>query len=92
MIPDQSPSMNPQNCYTQLPVAVRLMRLAIGLVIFSLLAGFFMSGYSPPGVAGEVLRHNQEHRIDASPLFYTEAERMSELEAAIHLRRALRKR
>jgi hypothetical protein len=33
-----------------------------------------------PGILGEVLRHNQAHSIDASPLFYSEVENMAELE------------
>jgi len=33
-----------------------------------------MQGYTPPGVAGEVLRNNLRHDIDATPLFYTEVE------------------
>ena len=33
-----------------------------------------VQGYAPPGLAGEVLRNNQRHGIDATPLFYTEVE------------------
>ena len=33
-----------------------------------------MQGYTPPGLAGVVLRNNLRHDIDATPLFYTEVE------------------
>ena len=59
----------------------RLTRFAIGLVTFGLFTLFFMSGYAPPGMLGEVLRHNQANQIDASPYYYTDVENMSELEA-----------
>ncbi|UCD93923.1 MAG: hypothetical protein JSU69_09140 [Candidatus Zixiibacteriota bacterium] len=55
----------------------------IGIIAFALFFGFFASGYSPPGVCGEVLRHNQALDIDASPLFYSEVENMSELEEGL---------
>ncbi|UCC43173.1 MAG: hypothetical protein JSU65_08460 [Candidatus Zixiibacteriota bacterium] len=55
----------------------------IGLACLTLFAGFFMSGITPPGACGEVLRHNQANNIDASPLFYSEVEHMSALEEAV---------
>jgi hypothetical protein len=58
-------------------------RFLVGIVLLGLSAGFFASGYSPPGVFGEVLRHNQQCDIDATPLFYTEVEHMRELEEGI---------
>ena len=61
----------------------RWVRFLIGLAVLTLFVAFFASGYSPPGVLGEVLRHNQQHDIDASPLFYSEVENMPELEAAL---------
>ena len=52
----------------------RWLRLAAGaagmLGLFLLLA----RGYAPPGPAGDVIRHNLAHGIDATPLFYTEIE------------------
>jgi hypothetical protein len=54
-----------------------------GLGFLALFFSFFASGYSFPGVFGEVLRHNQANNIDASPLFYSEVENMSELEDGI---------
>jgi hypothetical protein len=57
-----------------------------------LLAGFysvFASGYTPPGVAGEVLRHNRACDIDASPIWYMEVENMQEIEQAVQTMREL---
>jgi hypothetical protein len=59
------------------------VRFVIGLVMLGSCVAFFASGYSPPGVLGAVLRHNQQHGIDASPLIYSEVENMQELEAAL---------
>lgn len=72
----------------RLSLSTRLRRFAVGLLLLGLLAGFFMSGLTPPGACGEVLRHNQVNHIDASPLFYSEVEHMAELEAAVRHRRA----
>jgi hypothetical protein len=71
----------------ELPLARRLLRLVVGLALLTLFAGTIMSGYTPPGAAGEVLRHNRTHTIDASPLFYSEVEHMAELEAGVRLLR-----
>ena len=65
----------------------RLARLVCGLAILTLLVGLLISGVTPPGIAGEVLRHNRSAGIDASPLFYSEVEHMPELEASLRLRR-----
>ncbi len=70
-----------------LPLTTRLLRFAIGLALLSLFAGLFISGATPPGIAGEVLRHNRECNIDASPLLYSEVEHMSELEEGVRLLR-----
>lgn len=67
----------------ELPLHQRLIRLAIGLAGLTAMAAFFMSGVTPPGVCGEVLRHNRANHIDASPLFYSEVEHMPALEAAL---------
>jgi hypothetical protein len=61
----------------------RLLRFALGSLMLLMLAGFFMSGVTPPGAAGEVLRHNRADNIDASPLFYSEVEHMSDLERGV---------
>lgn len=59
-----------------------------GLLLIFLAVLFFASGYSPPGAFGEVLRHNQDCDIDASPLFYSEVENMQELEQGLQDLRA----
>lgn len=61
----------------------RILRFALGSLMLLVLAGFFMSGITPPGAAGEVLRHNRADNIDASPLFYSEVEHMSDLERGV---------
>jgi len=61
----------------------------LGLVLLTLMVLFFASGYTPPGICGKVLRHNQEYNIDASPLWYMDVENMSELEDGVQ---ELRKR
>ncbi|UCE67696.1 MAG: hypothetical protein JSU85_06730 [Candidatus Zixiibacteriota bacterium] len=61
----------------------RWLRFFIGLLILTGIFAFFSSGYSPPGVFGEVLRHNRACSIDASPLFYSEVENMAELEKGV---------
>ena len=56
------------------------LRFAIGL---ALVAGlFFTLAYAPPppGVAGEVVRHNLEQDIDAYVLFYQELDKMPSLQ------------
>lgn len=40
---------------------------------------FFASGITPPGFCGEVIRHNQQAKIDASPFFYGDVENMLEI-------------
>jgi hypothetical protein len=68
-----------------------LLRFAAGVALLSLTVMLFASGYSPPGLCGEVLRHNQEHGIDASPLFYSDVENMGELEEGLAMLRRARK-
>ena len=71
----------------KLTLAGRLTRFTFGLIVLAGLVLFFASGYSPPGVMGEVLRHNQEYQIDASPFFYGDVENMSEYEEGVRLMR-----
>ncbi len=59
------------------------LRFIVGLVALALFFLFFASGYSLPGIFGEVLRHNQANAIDASPLLYMEVEHMADLEAGV---------
>ncbi len=61
----------------------RYIRFLMGLLLLGLAVAFFSSGWFPPGVCGAVLRHNAAENIDASPLFYSEVENMSELEKGI---------
>ena len=69
------------------------LKFLSGLVLLSAMILFFASGYTPPGVFGEVLRHNQANDIDASPLIYSEVENMAELEEGVQkLRRDARLR
>jgi len=68
---------------TDRTLRARCFRLVVGLVLLAAMVGFFVSGYTPPGPLGEVLRHNRAHGIDASPLFYTEVENMHELESGL---------
>jgi hypothetical protein len=63
------------------------LRFFVGLVMFAVAVCFFASGYSPPGICGEVLRHNQAEDIDASPLLYSEVEHMAELEEGVRAMR-----
>ncbi len=56
------------------PRVICWMRFAVGLVLLLAFAYILSIGYVPPGVAGEVLLHNQRHGIDATPLLYTEIE------------------
>jgi len=60
--------------------------------MLSLFAGFFMSGYAPPGVFGAVLRHNQTEGIDASPMIPSEVEHMAALERGVRLMREAARR
>lgn len=59
------------------------LRFSVGLLMLAALFGFFASGYSAPGVFGQVLRHNQQCQIDASPLIYTDVEHFSVLEEGV---------
>jgi hypothetical protein len=59
------------------------LRFLAGLFALALFAGFFASGYTPPGICGEVLRHNQANEIDASPFFYGDVENMAEYEQGV---------
>lgn len=65
----------------------RWRRFAVGLVLLGSLVVFLASGYAPPGVCGEVLRHNQEANIDASPFFYGDVANMAEIEHGLQLLR-----
>jgi hypothetical protein len=65
----------------------RLIRFLSGTCLFCLIVTFFMSGYTPPGAVGEVVRNNQTNDIDASPYYYSDVENMAELEEGVRERR-----
>jgi len=68
-------------------------RFLLGLIMLAATVLFFSSGITPPGICGEVLRHNQANHIDASPLLYSEVGHMAELEEGVRqLREAARER
>ncbi|MCP4584103.1 MAG: hypothetical protein GY839_21020 [candidate division Zixibacteria bacterium] len=75
--------MKSNDKYTEKSLLIKWLRLGVGLLILTAVFGFFSSGYTLPGVFGEVLRHNQANDIDASPLFYSDVENMSELEDGV---------
>lgn len=59
------------------------LKFFLGITILVGVVWFFTTGYTPPGVFGEVLRHNQVNDIDASPIFYGDVENMTELEEGL---------
>jgi hypothetical protein len=59
--------------------AAAWLKLIAGACLLLLIAAVFASGYTPPGMAGEVIRHNQKEDIDASPFFYGDVDNMLEL-------------
>ena len=64
-------------------LAVRWLRFVLAVAVLALFIGLVASGLTPPGVFGEVLRHNQAEDIDASPLIYTDVEHMHDLEEGV---------
>jgi hypothetical protein len=58
-------------------------RFAAGALLLAAVVLGLMQGYTPPGIAGEVLRNNVREGIDATPLFYTESEASYEAELAV---------
>ena len=66
---------------------MRWIKFTGGVIILTGMIIFFSSGYAPPGVFGEVLRHNQEYNIDASPFFFGDVENMAEYEDGVRLLR-----
>jgi len=72
------------------PLSTRLLRFGLAVGITACVTAVLMSGVTPPGACGEVLRHNRECDIDASPLFYSDVEDMRALERAVTDRRDTR--
>ncbi len=64
-------------------ILLNWLKFLIGSILIGAMFLFFSSGYYPPGIFGEVLRHNEAMGIDASPLFYSEVENMSEIEEGL---------
>ena len=62
-------------------------KFSLAILMLILLVTFFASGWTPPGPVGEVLRHNQERDIDASPLFYFEVEHITDLQKKLAARK-----
>ncbi|MFC1475645.1 hypothetical protein ACFLQW_01430 [Candidatus Zixiibacteriota bacterium] len=58
-------------------------RLALGILGLAGVLFFFTSGVTPPGVCGDVVRHNRANTIDATPYFYSEVENIVELQAGL---------
>ncbi|HID22973.1 MAG TPA: hypothetical protein EYP14_11315 [Planctomycetaceae bacterium] len=58
------------------------LRLAVGIALLVAAVQFLMRGYTPPGIAGAVWRHNLRCGVDATPLFYTEVESLMPEEPA----------
>jgi len=67
-------STDRQECQAGLAAWVRFM---VGALLLAGAVLALMQGYAPPGPAGEVLRNNLRHGIDATPLFYTEVESLA---------------
>ena len=59
------------------------LKFLVGCAVLTGAVWFFSTGYTPPGIFGEVLRHNQANHIDASPFFYGDVENMTELEEGL---------
>ncbi len=69
------------------PLKKRLLKFMAGLSAIVIFYIILAAGTTPPGICGEVLRHNRANKIDASPLFYSEVENIRELEAAVRAMR-----
>lgn len=56
------------------------LKLAGGILSLAVIVSVIASGYTPPGILGQVLRNNRQNDIDASPLLYSEVEQMARFE------------
>ena len=68
--------------------ALRWLRFLVGLTALVLFVALLASGVTPPGIAGDVLRHNRACDIDASPMVPSEVDHMRQLEARVRQMRA----
>ncbi len=58
-------------------------KFTLGLALISGFYYILNTSQPPPGIAGEVLRHNLEQGIDANPLIYSDLDKMMELEEGL---------
>ncbi len=63
---------------------MKYFRFIIGLAALALFYSLFASGLNPPGITGEVLRHNRANNINASPLWYRDLEDINSYERDVH--------
>ena len=61
-------------------LAVRWLRFLIGLVLLVLFLGFLATSPLPPGRLGDLIVRNMDHDIQATALFYSDLERMQQIE------------
>lgn len=69
-------------------VAKRLLRLGIGVVMLVLAFAALAHGPLLPGAAGRILLHNRELDLQAGALFYTDLERMPDIQSRLERMRA----
>lgn len=62
---------------------VKWGELIAGFILLAALMFLLARSSPPPGVAGEVIRHNLSEGIDASPICYGDVENMRELEQGL---------
>jgi len=65
----------------------RWLRFGVGAAILAAAFAVLARGPLVPGAAGLVLEHNREHDLQATALFYTDLERMPEIEARLERQR-----
>ncbi|MBU0520178.1 hypothetical protein KKA00_04960 [bacterium] len=61
------------------------LKLGFGSLVIGSFVWLMTTGWTPPGILGETIRHNQENDIDASPFFYGDVENMTELEEGLQV-------
>jgi hypothetical protein len=61
----------------------RWLRLAVGAALLAAAFAVLARGPLVPGAAGRVLEHNREHDLQTTALFYSDLERMPEIEARL---------
>jgi len=65
------------------PPAAAWSKFLFGIFCLIAVVFFFTRGVTPPGVFGDVIRHNRAAAIDATPLFYSEVENIVEIQAGL---------